>query len=348
MSISTTFKRVGSRIKESFISKPRQCDAVVKVNKMVDRINELQSSDLPKSTLEGTFQKNITLVKRKIVELENDPSITMDNVIEKTLNRYGYKTPNVNSNITVQDVISNVQSKEQAMNIIQSPHNIISNEEKTEAINVINNSDLPDKVSIQKEQTKKTFIFKTSPYSNKENALYDLRKQLFTQTITWDEFEQGKTQIDNSNLPSRNSIATDMVEVKQDDTPKFSSVQPHYFVKYGYYLLYDGGVCYLQTDLNYNIPVELIKLTESLPSPCSISMINDTQGTSRTNQNCFSKYRHMTQTEYNDLVKQNLPIDDILKVYQRRQSPTTGFGGGLGDNRLKKVLLNITNSIPVF
>jgi hypothetical protein len=207
----------------------------------------------------------------------------------------------------------------------------------------------PNKVETVKTQSTETntFTLNISDYSTKREAR-DTMLKMWTKSvdpISHNDYKLGMDYIENSNLPE--TIEKKMSTVDQLKTSGFtivnpfteptkSKIQPHYFVNHGYYTLYDNGVCYLQIDLNNDIPVELVVLTNgSQTTPCSISY------------NSFNlKYRQMTKQEYDYIVKSNTPLETLLMIYQRKASETQGFGQG--DTRLNKVLLDMSNTIPVF
>jgi hypothetical protein len=114
----------------------------------------------------------------------------------------------------------------------------------------------------------------------------------------------------------------------EEPAPKASSTAPAFIVKYGYYLLYDAGVCYYLSG-NMVQPSVLKRLA-------SEELSGETQNNSSILMSVSKgKYRNVSQSEYNSLITDTPSKEDLFKVFVQ------------WDN-VQKVLLDTSRAVPVW
>lgn len=162
-------------------------------------------------------------------------------------------------------------------------------------------------------QTKKTYNFVLSDYKTKQEANSHLLK-LWCQSVdplTHEEYKQGKLAVESSDLPDMGfpSTTKDNISTQTINGKKVSAVQPHKFVKGNYHLLYDNGKCYFQAG------------KMSVPNYITKPYGDNYEGGSYRDSVTHSRYgqppRHLSKSDYDNIVKSNPTQDELFKVYMR-------------------------------
>jgi hypothetical protein len=191
--------------------------------------------------------------------------------------------------------------------------------------------------------------FNPNFFRSKEEA----RKRLNEWDITSiADYQFGMAAIENSNLPAvykeldnDKKLDYTVADTGPDKNRFVSKTAPSYFRKWGYYLLYDKGVCYLLTK-GMTYPIQLV-----VPQGYDKNEIPKANPFATVIYGSFGfKYRHLTQTEFDNVIKANLPLEELTSIYQQLQGQRAncGLGGPLKDGRAEPLDMNTNNTNVIF